>query len=190
MASCRASRGEGVAQGTGAFMTRMREKRSGCFRPGKQRGKPAPVVAGELDPFELEGVEQRHGVGGKRLGVIAAAGRLGPAEPAQVGHEQAPVRGQQGHLPAPLVPVLRPAVKEEHRVALAGLRKVHAQRSVGGANVDEPVLDTVDVREAGRHLRHHAAPCAFTSSTHRPTRPRTIAPCRRRSRARARTSRW
>ena len=155
------------------------------LQAGKQRRVPAPVVAGELDPFELEGVEQRHGVGGERLGVVAAAGRLGPAEPAQIGHEQAPVRGQQGHLPTPLVPVLRPAVEEEHRRALAGLRKVHAQRPVGGADVDEPVLDTVDVRETGRHLRHHAAPCASTSSTHRRTRRRTTAPCARRSPARA-----
>ena len=67
--------------------------------------------------------------------------------------------------PAPLVPVLRPAVDQQQRPALAGLGDVQAH----AAGVDEAVLDALDVGE----VRHLAAsirltlPVASPAMTHR-----------------------
>ena len=89
----------------------------------------APVVADELDAVEVEGVEDGEDVGGEVLLVVAEAGRVGPAEAAQVEGDDAVVGGEVGDEVAPLVVVLGPAVQEEDGVGVgrAGFGVVEAQ---------------------------------------------------------------
>ena len=113
----------------------------------QQAGEAAPVVAGEVGPLDPQRVEQRDQVLDEHVGVDRAGGRVGPAEAAQVGHDQAADVAQPLDHPAPLVPVLGPAVDEQQRLAGAGLGDVHAQP----AHLDEPVLDPCDRRVVVAH---------------------------------------
>jgi hypothetical protein len=106
-------------------------------------------VADQLHPLELEGVEERHRIGGERLRVVPAPGRARPAEAAQVGADQPmAVRQTRDHV-APAPEVLRPAVQHQHGLAGSGLGAVHAQPAhVGGLDLDVAVLDARDVGRA------------------------------------------
>jgi hypothetical protein len=85
-------------------------------------------VADELHPLQAQLVEDGEHVGRQVLLFVAAAWRVGPAEAAQVHRHHAVAVGQRRHQVAPLVPVLRPAVEEEHGVVpRAGFGDVKAQ---------------------------------------------------------------
>ena len=98
--------------GCGALQTTIAIDPIGVQDPEQHRRPAAPVVSHDVCSLELERVQQRHLVGCVRLAVVAMARRLGPAEPAQVGRQEAVLTGQGGHHPAPHVPVLGPAVEE------------------------------------------------------------------------------
>ena len=96
------------------------EKRCGAADAQEEADPAAPVVADELDAIEVEGVEHGEDVGGEVLLGVAEAGRVGPAEAAEVEGDDAVVLGELRHEVAPLVAVLRPAVEEEDGVAVGG----------------------------------------------------------------------
>ena len=93
----------------------------------QERGEAAPVVSDQLHPVEVQRVEQRDDVGGKRLRVVPPARGVAPAEAAQVRHHEPELSAQRRDELAPAVPVLRPAVQQQQRISLAGLGHVHAQ---------------------------------------------------------------
>jgi hypothetical protein len=83
----------------------------------EQEADPAaPVVTDQLHPLQPQLVEDGEHVGRQVLLLVAVAGRVGPAEAAQVQRQHAVAVGQRRHQVAPLIPVLRPAVQEEHGV--------------------------------------------------------------------------
>ncbi len=89
-----------------------------------QKADPAaPVVADELDALKAERVQGGEDVPRELRLQIARAGRLGPAQPAQIGadHVLAGVRQRPDQAP-PQVPVLRPAVQTDHGIAVARAR--------------------------------------------------------------------
>ena len=59
--------------------------------------------------------------------------------------------GQPRQHQAPAPPVLWPAVQEQQRRPLAGLRHVDGQRPVLGTHLDEPVRHAIDLRHALEH---------------------------------------
>ena len=95
----------------------------------------------------FERVEQRDDVLDEDVGLNRAGRCVGPAEAAQVGRDDPARVAEPLDHAAPLVPVLRPAVDEQQRLAGAGLGDVHAQP----ARFDEAVLDAGDVGDVVRH---------------------------------------
>ncbi len=108
----------------------------------EQEADPAaPVVGDEIDLVDPQRVEQRDDVGGHRVLGVAVARLVGPAEAAQVGGDHAVARREQGNDVAPLPPVLRPAVEQQHgRLVAAGVGHVEPD-AVG---LDPGVLDARD----------------------------------------------
>jgi hypothetical protein len=97
----------------------------------------------------LQLVEDGEHVGGQVLLLVAVAGSVGPAEAAQVHRQHAVAVGQSRHQVPPLVPVLGPAVQEEHGVVpRAGFGDVEAQSS----RLDPAVGNAVDGRHRGHRL--------------------------------------
>src|SRR4051794_69818 len=88
-----------------------------------------PVVTRDRNSLESHFVEQCDHVPGHRLAVVTRAWDLGPPEATQVRADDARVRSDQRDHSAPEVPVLRPPVQQQDRLALARLRHVHAQTS-------------------------------------------------------------
>jgi hypothetical protein len=84
-------------------------------------------VSDQLDALDPERVEQRDLVARQILLLIAAFGRLGPAQPSQVGHQEPVALRQRRHETAPLVPVLRPPVQQQDGLAVfrSGLSQVN-----------------------------------------------------------------
>src|SRR5262249_56452846 len=101
----------------------------------------APVVRQHRYALELEYVEERERIAGELFLVVRPVGRIGPAEAAQVRHQQVELAGQQREDAAPLIPVLRPAVQEQERWTGARLGQMHSQST----GLDEAVLDAVDI---------------------------------------------
>ena len=93
-------------------------------------------------------------VGRERLAVVALAGRLAPAEAAQVRGEQAGVGAKARDHPAPHVPVLRPAVKEKDRRLPGILRARFGDVHADAVRVHESVLDALDLGDFARHRLH------------------------------------
>ena len=112
---------------------------------------PAPVVAHEGHPVEVERVEQRAQVVGEPGLVVAVVGHGGPAHPAQVGHDDAMALGERRDEVAPAPAVLRPAVDEDDRRAVARLGDVDVE--VAGA--DRPL--TGAGQRGWGHAREHRA---------------------------------
>ncbi len=106
----------------------------------QEADETAPVVTGQMRALDAQRVEQGGEVVCHRLLAVAVAGRVAPAEAAQVGDDH-PVAGggEPGDHPAPLVEVLRPAVDEHRRFAcrIARFGVVHPQ----AAGVDPVVGD-------------------------------------------------
>ena len=118
-------------------------KRSGARVQRMNAIHPPQSCAEQLHALEPHRVHQVEHVRGHVLLVVALGRRLGLAEAAQVGHDHAVAGiGERGDLVAPLVPVLRPAVEDQDRVAVgrAGLDHVHPQ--AGGVDLAFP--DAVD----------------------------------------------
>ena len=127
----------------------------------QHRGHPAPVVADEPHALEPHGVQQREQIGCELLLLIPAARSLAPAVPAQVGGDDAEVGRERRDQVAPHPPVLRPAVDEEHRLALSRLGDVQLDR----AGPHPPVLDPLQMGHVGRS--HGAGPYRRTPQGHR-----------------------
>ena len=110
----------------------------GVVEADEEADDAAPVVADEVDALDAERVEDADDVLGELVLAVAAAGRLAPAEAAQVHREHAVAIGQQGHQPPPAPPVLGPAVQQQHRRAgrIAHLGDVQAC----AAHIDEVML--------------------------------------------------
>ena len=83
----------------------------------------------------------------KTSGSTGPGGASVQPKPRRSGTINRRVAGQPLDHAAPLVPVLRPAVDEQQRLAGTGLGDVHAQP----ARLDEAVLDPVDRREVVPH---------------------------------------
>ena len=121
----------------------------------QQAGEAAPVVAGEVDALDPERVEQRDQVVGRTTsGSIGPGGASVQPKPRRSGTIRRRRPGQPLDHAAPLVPVLRPAVDEQQRLAGAGLGDVHAQP----AHLDEAVLDPGDRREVVPHAAASIGP--------------------------------
>ena len=164
-----ASRGVISIHGCGADSATTLRKRSG-WRAASSSGEAAPVVAGEVGLLDPERVEQGDHVVDEDVGLVGSGRRVGPAEAAQVGHDHPPDVGQPLDDAAPLVPVLRPAVEQQQRLAGACLGDVHAQ----AARLDEAVLDARDRWEVVCHAAASirpmtsAAPCLESGSLRLP----------------------
>jgi hypothetical protein len=110
----------------------------------------SPVVREQMHDIDLEGVEQPHDVLEQPLTPVPVSGRFGPAGASQVRHDQ-PVLGlESGNDVAPLPPVLRESVEEQHGLPATGLGDVH-RKSV---DIDETVRDPVEVWTMGSISRH------------------------------------
>ena len=110
----------------------------------QQAREAAPVVAGEVGPLDARA--RRAARSGRRRRRRARSGRRGASvqpKPRRSGTIRRRSPRQPLDHAAPLVPVLRPAVDEQQRLAGAGLGDVHAQP----AHLDEAVLDPCDRRE-------------------------------------------
>ena len=135
----------------------------------EQEADPAaPVVADQLHPLDPELVEHGEHVGRQVLLLVAVAGRVGPAEPAQVERQHPVAVGQGRHQVPPLVPVLRPAVQaEDDVVAGAGFGDVEVEP----ARADRAVADSVDLGRLAHRHRLSDRPSAARSRRWRGTRP-------------------
>src|SRR5829696_6113390 len=100
-----------------------------------------------MGPGEAEGVQQADRVAGEPGGAVAGAGRLAPAEAAQVGHEQAVVAVEPLDDPAPAPPVLWPAMEQQHRRARARLGHMQPHPSATAWDVQPVMLDSGQGRE-------------------------------------------
>jgi hypothetical protein len=109
----------------------------------------APVVAGQPDPLEPEDVEEGDDVGRQVRLQVAAAGRAGPAEAAEVGADHPVALAERADQPPPRVPVLGPAVEHHERFGIGRARR--GDMDAEPADVVEGMLDC----EAG-NLRHGA----------------------------------
>src|SRR5262245_8118664 len=125
----------------------------------QKRAPTAPVMRQYRYALELEHVEQCERVGSELFLVVWTVGGVGPAEAAQIRHQQAELTGEQRYDASPLVPMLRPAVQEQQRWTGTCLGQVHSQT----ARLHEAVLDAVDVRELRFRRAHAAAPVGTTS---------------------------
>ena len=119
----------------------------------EQEADPAaPVVADQLHPLEPELVEHREHVGGHVLLLVAVAGRVGPAEAAQVERDR-PVAGR----PAPASGGATRTSAAASRAGRGRRRRPSPLRPRGNrarAPRTVAVADAVDVRQLG----HRAGP--------------------------------
>ena len=106
----------------------------------QEGGEAAPVVPDHVDALDPERVEQGDLIRGEGERVIALARRVGPAEAAKVGGDQAVAVAQPPDHAAPHPVVLGPAVEEEDRAALARLGVVDPEP----AGDDVAVLGALD----------------------------------------------
>jgi hypothetical protein len=118
-------------------------------------------VADHVRVGQAQRIQQPDGVIGEAGRRVAVAGRLAPAEAAQVRHQQPVVVAEPLDDLAPAPPVLRPAVQQQHRRPAAGLGQVQPDRPVQVLDVQPAVSDTGQLRQPvvpGRRPRnHHAA---------------------------------
>ena len=131
----------------------------------QQAREAAPVVADDVDLLEPERVEQRDQVADEHLRLDRAGRRVGPAEAAQVGHDQPPLAGSSATSPRHSYQCCGQPWTSSSGAPVAGLGDVHAQP----AGVDEAVLDALDVGEVAVMRRRACGPSA------RPSRPSTAA---------------
>jgi hypothetical protein len=103
----------------------------GCCARHRECRRPAPVVADQMEALEPEPIRELEQVRGEALLGVAVGRRRAVAEAGQVGHDQAMVRRQQRHHLAPLVPCLRPAVQQDHRIAGAAGSDMQRQAREG-----------------------------------------------------------
>ena len=136
--ACRA-RGRAGGHGGQDVQREVATQALGCPQRDQEADPATPVVGDEVGGLDLQGVEDREHVVGKRLLLIARARRIAPAEATQVREHAAPAAGELGEHLAPLEPVLGPAVQQHQRrgVRRAGERNVEAQAT----RRDDCVLD-------------------------------------------------
>jgi hypothetical protein len=86
-----------------------------------ERDQRPEVVCHHPHPGQAQGVEEGEDVCDEARAVVAVGGRLGPAGAAQIWRDDAVALGKGADDVAPLPPVLREAVQQQHRVTLPGL---------------------------------------------------------------------
>jgi hypothetical protein len=121
----------------------------------------APVVRDQADLVEFERVQERDDVGEQLLAGVSGRRCVGPAGAAQIRADHPVALGEPRDDPAPLPPVLRPAVHAHHRLARAGLGVVEPD----AAGVGIPVFHAW---EGGQLAVHDGrSDSAYSASPHR-----------------------